>query len=56
MTSWRLWRSDLSQRASVPSQTRPSSCWIQGATEVIDTAHITADQAAQQIADSVLGR
>lgn len=28
--------------------------WLHGAAEVIDTTHITADQAARQIADSVL--
>lgn len=30
--------------------------WLHNEAEVIDTTHITADQAAQQIADSVLGR
>lgn len=29
--------------------------WLHDEAEVIDTTHITADQAAQQIADSVLG-
>lgn len=30
--------------------------WLHGEAEVIDTTHMTADQAARQIADSVLGR
>ena len=30
--------------------------WLHNAAEVIDTTHITADQAARQIANSVLGR
>jgi hypothetical protein len=30
--------------------------WLHDEAEVIDTTNITADQAAQHIADSVLGR
>ncbi|WP_136609321.1 AAA family ATPase [Sinomonas albida] len=30
--------------------------WLHDEAEVVDTTHITADQAARQIADSVLGR
>lgn len=30
--------------------------WLHNDAKVIDTTHITADQVAQQIADSVLGR
>lgn len=30
--------------------------WLHNEAEVIDTTHLTADQAAQQVVDSVLGR
>ncbi|MGO4230942.1 hypothetical protein AB4Y72_19035 [Arthrobacter sp. YAF34] len=34
----------------------PAQTWLHNEAEVIDTTHITAEQAAQQIAASVLGR